>query len=367
MRNGSLKGGDTALNPSDDICPVCKSNRYLNPSLQFLINPECYHKMCSTCVDRIFTSGPASCPVPYCGKTLRKKGFHKAFFQDLKVEREVDIRKRVGAVFNRRQDEFETLLDWNNYLEEVEGLIFELVEGSAKEKAAAEEKLRQYREGNKGEIEENRRAGLEEQEQERRREKAEKDAARQRRLAAMREEEEEKADTEKNRRDVLDRLANSEGDANRITEQAQKVILKKASARRNLTDDVIQSNGTARDTGLTIRGLKKKEAPVLEKAYDPFGGVNLTPSRYILQNDYDNEWLVGAKKDGRHMAGGYSMHEYYARTMFEAFSGLGVFIEDEVTVRGQPAVPTLIGTTAAVEAPGGKIKIEQKMELDDVF
>ena len=279
----------------------------------------------------------------------------------------MDIRKRVGAVFNRRQDEFETLLDWNNYLEEVEGLVFELVEGSVKEKAEAEEKLRKYREGNKGEIEENRRAGLEEQEMERRREKVEKEAARQRRLAALREEEEEKADAEKNRMEVLDRLANSEGDANRITEQAQKVILKKTSARRNLTDDAIQSNGSARDTGLTIRGLKKKEAPVVEKPYDPFGGLDLTPSRHVLQDDYDNEWLAGAKKDARHMAGGYSMQEYYARTMFEAFSGLGVFIEDEAAGRGQPAAPSSIGTAAAVEASGGKIKVEHKMELDDVF
>ena len=367
MRNGSVKGGDAVSNPSDDICPVCKSNRYLNPSLQFLINPECYHKMCSTCVDRIFTSGPASCPVPYCGKTLRKKGFHKAFFQDLKVEREVDIRKRVGTIFNRRQDEFETLLDWNNYLEEVEGLVFELVEGSAKEKSVAEEKLRKYKEGNSGEIEENRRAVLEEQEMERRREKAERDAARMRRLAALREEEEEKADAEKNRREVLDRLANSDGDANRIAEQAQKIILKKTSARRNLTDDAIQSNGSARESGLTIRGLKKKEAPVMEKPYDPFGGVDLTPSRYILRKDYDNEWLATAKKDPRHMAGGYSMQEYYARTMFEAFSGLGVFIEDEVADRGQPATTSSIGTVAATKSSGGKMQLPYKMEIDDVF
>jgi CDK-activating kinase assembly factor MAT1 len=363
MRNGVSKSIEN--NPSDDICPVCKSNRYLNPSLQFLINPECYHKMCSTCVDRIFTSGPASCPVPYCGKTLRKKGFHKAFFGDLKVEREVDIRKRVGAVFNRRQDEFETLLDWNNYLEEVESLIFDLVEGTKEEKMRAEERLKAYRESNMGDIEENRRAGLEEVEMERRREKAEKEAARQRRLAVLREQEEEKLDVAKSKRDVLERLANTDQDANEITQQAQKIILKKSSARKTLAE--AENNGSARDPGLTIRGLRRKEAPVAEKPYDPFGGVNLAPSRYVLQDDYDSEWLSNAKSDTRHMAGGYSLHEYYARTMFEAFSGLGVFIEDEVAGRSQPAAPASIGTAAAVEAAGGKVKVEYKMELDDVF
>ncbi|RDW87414.1 RNA polymerase II transcription factor-like protein B subunit 3 [Coleophoma crateriformis] len=370
-RLGAGETGTSALsanNPSDDICPVCKSNRYLNPNLEFLINPECYHKMCSTCVDRIFTSGPASCPVPYCGKTLRKKGFHKAFFADLTVEREVDIRKRVGAIFNRRQDEFETLLDWNNYLEEVESLIFDLVEGTRDEKVKAEEKLKVYKEGNRGEIEENRKAGLEEADIARRREKAEKEAARQRRLAAYREEEEEKADAQRTKRDVLDRLATSNEDANKIAQHAQRVILKKTSARRNLTDAQANSNGSILDSGLTInvRGLKKKEAPIMEKPYDPFGGVDLTPSHYTLQKDYDNEWLGNAKNDIRHMAGGYSIEEYYARTMFEAFSGLGVFIEDE-KVPEKPVASSTIGTAAAVQAAGGTVNLEDKMELDDVF
>jgi CDK-activating kinase assembly factor MAT1 len=364
LRNGSkpLLGND----PSDDICPVCKSNRYLNPSLQFLINPECYHKMCSTCVDRIFTSGPASCPVPYCGKTLRKKGFHKAFFADLKVEREVDIRKRVGAVFNQRQDDFETLLDWNNYLEEVESLIFDLVEGNREDKMRAEERLRAYKESHMQDIEENRRAGLEEADLERRREKAEKEAAKQRRLAAIREQEMEKLDVEKSKRDILERLANSDEDALKITQQAHKVVLKKSSARRTMAERE-ESNGSARDPGLTIRGLKKKEAPVAEKPYDPFGGVDLTPSRYVLQDDYKNEWLSSAKSDQRHMAGGYSLQEYYARTMFEAFSGLGVFIDDEVAGRSQPTAPSSVGAAAAAEASSSKIKLEHKMELDDVF
>lgn len=79
-----------------DICPVCKSSRYLNPNMKFLVNPECYHKMCESCVDRIFSHGPAPCPIAGCARTLRKGRFREATFEDLKVEREVDIRKRVA-------------------------------------------------------------------------------------------------------------------------------------------------------------------------------------------------------------------------------------------------------------------------------
>jgi CDK-activating kinase assembly factor MAT1 len=317
--------------------------------------------MCSTCVDRIFSSGPASCPVPHCGKTLRKRGFHKAFFADLKIEREVDVRKRVNAVFNRREDEFEERLDWNDYLEMVEGLVFDILEGSPKTKAKAEETLRQYSEENKREIERNRKEGLEEAEGVKARERAEKEAARQRSLAAWREDEERKMDVEKTRMDALDLLARGDGDAEAITKQAQKIILKK-SGRKNLTI-MAQDNDSAMER-LTIRGLKRKVTPVAEKPYDPFGEVDLTPTRYVLQGEYDNEWLGNAKHDSRHMAGGFRMQEYYARTMFEAFSGLGVFIEEEVADRK----PTLaVAKTGILEPTKTKIKIVHKMEVDDVF
>lgn len=333
--------------------------------------------MCSTCVDRIFTSGPAPCPVPSCHHTLRKKGFHAAFFGDLEVEREVDVRRRVNEVFNRREEEFETLRDWNDYLQEVEDLVFEIVHGDAKARARAEDQLRKYREGNRREIEENRRVGEKEVEMGRRREREEKERARMRRLEAMAEEAEEKAEAERSRQEVLDRLANGEeGDARALVrDMEQKIVLKKSSGRRGVGGErQVPNNGSAGasasardpDGGLTIRGLKKKVAPVEEKPYDPFGGIDVTPQRYIVQADYDNQWLNTAKKDPIHFAGGYSLQEYYARTMFEAFSGLGVFIDEEVADRPQPGSPST-ATMAAVQASTGKTKLEHKMELDDVF
>ncbi|RKF73030.1 RNA polymerase II transcription factor B subunit 3 [Golovinomyces cichoracearum] len=333
QRNGS-KLHDKDL--SDDICPVCKSNRYLNPKLEFFINPECYHKMCSTCVDRIFTSGPTSCPVPHCGKTLRKRGFHKAFFGDLKVEREVDIRKRVDAVFNRRQEEFETLRDWNNYLEEVESLIFDLIEGTKEEKMRAEERLRKYREINLHEIDHNRREGLKIVEMEKRREKAEKEAIRLRRIDALQEAEEAKRDLWLSHNEMIERLATTDEDAIKITTRAPKVVLKNSSTARNLNEPNSSESNSYLSEGLTIRGLKKKQVKADEEPYDPFGGKDLKPSRYVLQDDYECEWLTLARNDDGHLAGGYNFHQYYSRTLYEAFSGMGVFIQDETKLISRP-------------------------------
>lgn len=96
----------------DDQCPVCKSDRYLNPKLRLLVS-ACYHKMyvmkaslvydcfngltlsrCESCIDRLFTLGPAPCPI--CNKTLRKLAFTPQTFEDLGVEKEVAVRRRIA-------------------------------------------------------------------------------------------------------------------------------------------------------------------------------------------------------------------------------------------------------------------------------
>jgi CDK-activating kinase assembly factor MAT1 len=87
---------DYELELLKDICPVCKSSRYLNPDMRFKVNPVCYHKMCESCVDRIFSQGPAPCPVAGCGQTLRKARFRAQTFEDIQVEKEVDVRREVA-------------------------------------------------------------------------------------------------------------------------------------------------------------------------------------------------------------------------------------------------------------------------------
>lgn len=314
--------------------------------------------MCTSCVDRLFTSGPAPCPVAGCHKTLRKRGFHKAFFADLTIEREVDVRRRVSEVFNKRQDDFESLRDWNDYLQEVEDLIFEIVNGTEKEKKRAEERLEGYKKANLREIEENKLAEREMADEEKRREYAQMEAVRRRRERAAKESREEKEMVERTKRNVLERLATGDGNAEEIARQAERAI---GRAQEKIRGDGADA-GTAAPSGLTIRGLKQRKQMVLDKPYDPFGGVDLTPTRYVLQEEYSNEWLDMAKTDGRHMAGGYSLQEYYARTMFEAFSGLGVFIEDEVEGRDEAAAPQIATGAALAAAEAGTTK-----DVDEVF
>lgn len=77
-----------------DKCPICKSDRFLNPKLRLLVSTTCYHQMCESCIDRIFTLGPEPCPT--CGVLLRKISFAAQTFGDLKIEKEVSVRKRIA-------------------------------------------------------------------------------------------------------------------------------------------------------------------------------------------------------------------------------------------------------------------------------
>ncbi|OAA62021.1 cdk-activating kinase assembly factor mat1 [Niveomyces insectorum RCEF 264] len=269
--------GGTTNGSADDICPVCKTIRYLNKDMVFLINPACYHPMCSTCVARLFT-GPNQCPYAGCHQTLRRKDFRRPFFDDLAVEREVDIRRRVAAVFNQTEDDFESLDAYNEYLEkhQREGLL------------AAEEQALQAREGTP--------------------------------------------------------IGGGGGAA--------------AAAAGN--------NGNG---GLTIRGLKDKRkaaaGAAAEGPYDPFEGLDPPPARFRVQpGPYRNPWLQNAREHTSHVVGGYDVHEYCARALFEAFSGLAVFVGDEKEAGpglSAAEVATLGASLAAVD-PSESLPI--KMEVD---
>lgn len=336
----------TPLSPTSQ-CPVCKTNRYLNRDLEFLINPECYHQMCANCVSRIFADGPAQCPYAGCAKTLRKKNFKAAFFGDLVVEREVDVRRRVNAVFNKVEDDFESLADYNAYLEQVEDLTFNLLGTDAEKKLRAEAELREWEAAHKSEIEERRRAARESEAQRAARESEDQEAARRRRLAAAREDAEERARDARAREEVLDGLAS--GTAGDARAAMNKIILKKRGQGR-LDAARISLNDAAAAPNLSIRGLKKKEKAVVQDdgPYDPFAGLDLSLQRYKMGplDDYSSDWVDAARLDRKIVVGGYSAEEFLNRAMFEAFSGMGVFIDEE---KGDEEVATA-GAKQAVDA-----------------
>lgn len=305
--------------------------------------------MCESCVDRLFSHGPAACPIKGCGKTLRKHRFRTQTFEDIQVEREVDIRRRVAAVFNRREEEFETLRDYNDYLNEVEDITFNLIQGVEVEKTRA--RFEAYQRANQQEILQN--ASLAEQERVsfQQLQKAEKEAAKQLRQAARREEEEERREVEENKRDVLNRLASGQ-DAEAVTKQGAQVTLKKrmdrvaaAERQRLLHAAAGTANGSS---NLVIKGLKAKKIAAPEEPVDPFGGLSFERKFYTPQKDYVWVGVQETKNDVLVRAGGYDVRDFTSRALCEAFAGLGVFVGEETGEKdGGGTVTGAVGTKGA--------------------
>ncbi|EUC30365.1 hypothetical protein COCCADRAFT_39417 [Bipolaris zeicola 26-R-13] len=276
------------------VCPVCKASGYLDPNMQFKINPTCYHSMCDTCVERLFggNKGNNICPVAGCAKTLAYRNFRRATFEDLKVEREVDLRKKVMKIMNKTEDDFETLRDYNDYLEQVEEMTWNLILNIDVD--ATWNKLHRF-------------------------------------------------------------------------EALQKADSNAATTKRDAG-----KNGGAKGTGqkddgadLMFRGLKKYVPPPKEPPFDPWGGYNIAPQYYVLQDNYDVDWYARMKKDSAHLVGGHSLQDYCDRALREAFGGFGVFIEDEIAARDAPSMSmdADVGTEhAAAAAMSGK-----EANMDDIF
>lgn len=107
----------------EQACPRCKTTKYRNPSLKLMVN-VCGHTLCESCVDMLFLKGSGACPE--CMVPLRRNNFRVQLFEDPMVEKEVDIRRRILRDYNKREEDFATLEEYNDYLEEIEDIIYNL-------------------------------------------------------------------------------------------------------------------------------------------------------------------------------------------------------------------------------------------------
>lgn len=333
----------------------------MRPTMKLLINPVCYHKMCESCVDRIFSHGPAPCPIPKCDQTLRKNRFRQQTFEDIQVEREVDIRRKVAAVFNRTEEQFDSLKDYNDYLNDVEDITFNLVNRIDLE--ATQKKFEKYQEIHEKEIRENASLAQKQQLDYARLQKVEREQAKMRREAARREEAEERREAEANKKDLLRRLENGQNPES-VKKEGQQVQLKKrldrkAAEQRQQELQAASQNTQGGSGDLVIKGLKAKKQVEPEKPIDPFDGLSFTRQYYHVQDHYVWDRISVAQKDAYVGAGGYDVASFTSRALCDAFSGLGVMIADEAMEREKMQQDgAAVNTEDASEVAAKDVKME---------
>ena len=140
---------------------------------------------------------------------------------------------------------------------------------------------------------------------------------------------------------MLNRLA-SGADAETVAKEGQRVQLKKRMDRQAATErqrqlQAAEDAHSERSSKFVIKGLKTKQKPEPEAPIDPFDGLRLVDSYFTLQDDYIWEGIQEARKDVKQTAGGYDVGDYAHRSLVAAFSGLGIFVADEITQRDQLA------------------------------
>lgn len=312
-----------------EMCPICKTDKYLSPTMVFLINPECYHKICESCVDRIFAMGPTKCPYPNCNKILRKNRFKRQVFEDLQIEKETDIRRKVLEIYNKQEEDFEgDLQKYNEYLEQVENTIYKLTNDIDVE--LTWEQLHDYELMNKDSIKENKDRGTKEHQDFIARQNMEK----QYKLTKLKLEKELKEEELKlqqlSNQEVLDQLSSSQLDTNEILQKTRSSLLKKTSMRRKQLRDLQEQQKLQ----LQNINVKQEEEEVTITPFTPFNGDSVTNEPFLYnETDYfDPIYIDMVSQDDTYRAGGYQLTHFFKRSLQELFIGLDCFIQDEKAV-----------------------------------
>lgn len=104
-------------------CPNCGTTKYANVNLRMMVN-VCGHSLCESCVEQLFVTGAAKCPT--CDVVLKRAQFRIQLYDDESIEKDLEIRRRLLKDLNLKEHDFDTLEEYNDYLEKFETFVYNL-------------------------------------------------------------------------------------------------------------------------------------------------------------------------------------------------------------------------------------------------
>ncbi|CAM9268077.1 unnamed protein product [Heterosigma akashiwo] len=131
------------------ICNTTEDDSFNLNNKKLLLNKKCGHKFCQTCIRRELARSK-SFPCQKCQQPVKKATLTDKSLNEIECERDVSWRKKVLAVYNKTEDDFDSLDEYNDYLEEVETKIYNLCNGIDVESITKE--LNEYQQAHKDEI-----------------------------------------------------------------------------------------------------------------------------------------------------------------------------------------------------------------------
>ena len=143
-------------------CPHCHTNKELNANLEFLFSECCGYALCQSCTSQIFSKN-ATLRCPNCNETVNKKKYSKNRLSTQQFQNEASKRTQIHQACNLIESDFESKREWNDYLEFVEDLVYDLSHGTGEQRKRAEQTFKEWRAKNNAKIEKNRDRILKEQ------------------------------------------------------------------------------------------------------------------------------------------------------------------------------------------------------------
>ncbi|XP_070172404.1 CDK-activating kinase assembly factor MAT1 [Polyergus mexicanus] len=301
----------------DQACPRCKTTKYRNPSLKMMVN-VCGHSLCESCVDLLFLKGSGACPE--CKIPLRRTNFRVQMFEDTMVEKEVNIRKRILRDFNKKEEDFSTLREYNDYLEEIETIIYNLANNI--DVVETNKKIEQYKKDNKEQIARSKsKLNRSEYELEEMIE-LEKQKEEERKKELVKEEIETKKKKIRDKQALLDELTLSDADANNIIETflaVQKKKEAKASVKATQFSTGIKFSNQGNQNYISVPKIEEGPLYSYTSIRQQIDGPSPPGWREIQARGYVSHVRNECEVD---RAGGFKAHVACLRAMQEAMAGL---------------------------------------------
>ncbi|XP_072347962.1 CDK-activating kinase assembly factor MAT1 isoform X2 [Scyliorhinus torazame] len=274
---------------------------------------------CESCVELLFVRGSGNCQE--CGTALRKNNFRVQLFEDPTVDKEVDIRKKVLKVYNKREEDFRTLQEYNDFLEEVEDIVSNLTNNVDVENT--KRKMEQYQKDNKDIIYRNKLKLSREQDDLEEALEFERQESDQRRMLLLKEEQMQQLAKKKNKQALIDDLESSQLPASMLLAQHKDraAQLETQLETQRQVKSITFSTGIRMGQQISLQPMPKIEEALY--AYQPLHietyGPNVPESELLGKRGYLNHVRAATPQD---LAGGYTSSLACYRALQDAFSGL---------------------------------------------
>lgn len=126
------------IQDSEDLCAQCGTRQNAESNLtntvfQVCSDVKCGHKFCSNCLEDLFVhQGKRQFACKRCTAAgrqvfVRRDKLSTKSLMETEVEKDVRVRRKVKAIYNKTRAAFPTAEAYKDYEEEVEDLIFNLV------------------------------------------------------------------------------------------------------------------------------------------------------------------------------------------------------------------------------------------------